>query len=919
MIKKKMLICGLAEIHLSETILKMSKSGNINKYTDRIKELEKKVQELENEKKFVEGLFEKAADAIFIADIDTGIIVNANKQAEKLLGKSKNEIIGTHQQALHPPEMEQLVTETFNRAQTPEFGEGSFDTLDSFIINSSGKKIPVEIHAGIIQYKWKKALEGIFRDISKRKESETRLFATERKYKLIAESINDIVSMHKLTGEIIYVSPSLFNVMAWSPNNWTGRRIEEMSHTEDVEIVKQAFSDTNVEPQKMIQWRALTSDGNYIWMETLIRRVFDDLRNDEVLIASSRNITKQKTDDFKILESELKYRTLFETAGDAIFLMDKEIFIDCNDKTLTMFRCKRQDVINKPPYLFSPSTQPDGRDSQSKALEKINNAINDKPQFFEWVHKRLDGELFDAEVSLNQIELYGKTYLQAIVRDISKRKNAERALRSSEENYKNLVEKSPVPMFIHSNNLILFANKAGLDLIEAEDISQVINKQIYEFAHPESRGSVHHKFDDLNERKIEQGSKIEKFITFKGNEIVCEVSSIAFTFESQASSLVVMRDITKEIEANEALRESESLLRNALDGVNDGVWEFDLDSRQLFLSDNCYDVLGYKNDGSFDISKNWFKLLKPKDVEAITKMVFRHIGNTKDSFDFEVSIKTPSGENRWILQRGRYFEFKRTNTKRKFIGILTDITRPKEQEQNLEISKIELEKALQVKDNFLSLIAHDLKSPLSGLQALSKNLYESLDVTNPEDFREIMQEFYKSSDNILNLIENLLKWARINRGNLQPDPKILKVKELLSENLKLLRQLITTKEIGVSVNIPNELTVFADQEMLDTVVRNILTNAVKFCRRYDSITIDAFRSENVFVLIFSDTGIGMDSVKLNNLFKVDKYQSSVGTGGEQGSGLGLIICKELIEKMNGAINIESTPGKGTKVIITFKN
>ncbi len=229
----------------------------------------------------------------------------------------------------------------------------------------------------------------------------------------------------------------------------------------------------------------------------------------------------------------------------------------------------------------------------------------------------------------------------------------------------------------------------------------------------------------------------------------------------------------------------------------------------------------------------------------------------------------------------------------------------------------ELKQTNSVKDKFLKIIAHDLREPFSAIFSAVELLKDNYNEMTKEETKEFIDTIGKSVKSDFDLLENLLLWARSQSNTIQFEPELLSVCEIIDRNLDVVRTGINNKKISVSVECKDKLRVFADEQMLNTVIRNLLLNAIKFTHLDGNIHIHCRDEEKQTSIQISHSGIGMNEETLNNLFRLDKKVISKGTAGEMGSGLGLIIIEEFLKKHNGTLNIESEFGNGSKFTIRF--
>ncbi len=348
----------------------------------------------------------------------------------------------------------------------------------------------------------------------------------------------------------------------------------------------------------------------------------------------------------------------------------------------------------------------------------------------------------------------------------------------------------------------------------------------------------------------------------------------------------------------------------------------------MFFS-NSIDLLCIATmDGVFKrINQEWEKTLNYKlsEFEGKKLLDFVHPDDVSETLTVLQTLKSNSYYESFINRLKcydgtyRFIEWKFYTLNNLIFSAARDITQRIQDEEEIKRKNDELIKTNIEKDKFFSIIAHDLKSPFNGLLGLSEMLADEVDQFSIEDIQKVAKSMKTSATYLFKLLENLLEWSRMQRGVMKNIPVNCQLTAFFDQAISLNSTLISNKDLTINNNIPIDYQVSADEHMLNSVLRNLLSNAIKFSKSNGNILINAMKiTDKLTHISIKDKGIGISQDDIKTLFKIDSISSSPGTDGETGTGLGLVLCKEYIERNGGKIWIDSELGKGTTINFTLK-
>jgi PAS domain S-box-containing protein len=430
--------------------------------------------------------------------------------------------------------------------------------------------------------------------------------------------------------------------------------------------------------------------------------------------------------------------------------------------------------------------------------------------------------------------------------------------------------------------------------------------------HPDDKEAV----EKAIQESVSSGApyEIEHRIIKPNGEVhwLLEKGAVFLDPENNAEKMLgTVTSIQKRKLAEKKLKETEERNNIAIEGANNGVWDWDLNSGQVLVTDIFAEMLGYTKEELTPFSlERWVEMMHPDDQESSKHLVQEHLDGHTQLYENTFRLKCKDGQWMWILSRGKVVSFDKIGKPSRMTGIHADISKLKQLEFDLQQTKDYAEQANQAKSAFLSSMSHELRTPLNAILGFSQLLAMDPELPLAEAQKEYVSHIFKGGKHLLSLIDEVLQLSAIEAGKVKLNIQNISLTDVVEETILLTQTIADLKKVQVTSSIP-ESFVKADELKLKQVLLNLLSNSIKYNCEGGNVTIDCsiIRSNHIKINVI-DTGIGIDESVQHKVFsafnRLGQESSEI-----EGTGIGLVVTKGLVELMDGSIGFDSQINKGT--------
>lgn len=525
------------------------------------------------------------------------------------------------------------------------------------------------------------------------------------------------------------------------------------------------------------------------------------------------------------------------------------------------------------------------------------------------------------ESDYDQTDILQMTLLMDAVWKTTERIKSDKTLKESLTKYKLLFNLFPVGITVSdSEGKIVETNSISeklLGISEEEQKRRQISGEEWHIVRPDGTPMPSSEFPSV--LALKEGkhiSNIEMGIVKSKNEI-CWINVSAAPVLLQGFGVVVAyNDITERKKSEKTLEETNAYLENLLNYANAPIIVWNPQFRITRFNHAFENLTGLQEK---DVIGKSLDILFPveKIEESMNLIQKTESGERWETVQIQIQNKDTSIKT--VLWNSATLFAADGITPTATIAQGQDITKRNKAEQEIIQKNIELEKLNSEKDKFFSIIAHDLKSPFNSIVGFSELLEGQIKEKDLKGIRKYSEIIRKSSNRAMDLLMNLMEWAQSQTGRMEFNPQYLEMVDLIKEVEALFADIARQKSVTISRTLPQHAPVYADKAMISTIMRNLISNAVKFSKPGGKIKISVEENENRLTVKVTDMGVGISKERQEKLFRMDENNSTPGTMNEKGTGLGLILCKEFVEKHGGQIWVESELGKGSAFCFILPN
>ncbi len=493
--------------------------------------------------------------------------------------------------------------------------------------------------------------------------------------------------------------------------------------------------------------------------------------------------------------------------------------------------------------------------------------------------------------------------------------------------FKRIFNDAPVAIeLFDKNGFLLDCNQACLDLFGIGSVNEVTGFNLFEDPHlsykqkEDIKAGKNIRF--IVEFSFEVVKELKLYNTIKSgvSYLDCSAASIFSEEHEITGFLFYILDISDSKKAEIAVNENKEKYINLFEANTDGITIFKINpdnttSRFIEMNENAARLIGYSIDEMLT--------MYPSDVEKINseEVIIERIRELKEKgyANFETIITHKNGQDIPVEIKVKIINY---HNQPAIMNITRDISERKKKETQLQEFANELNRLISDKDKFISILAHDLKSPFNSLLGFSDLLVENVRSYDIDKIEKQVKLINQVSHQTFNLLEEILIWAKSQSGKLKYEPERMDFFEISNQIVNSFINSAKGKNISVTCLGTQNPTIIADLNMYKTVLRNLLSNALKYTNQGGFINVYAEAQGEHVVITVSDNGIGIETGQMSKLWEIADHFSTPGTDNERGTGFGLILCRELIEKQGGRIWVESQTGKGSDfkfVLPLFRN